>query len=113
MPAFHQIGHDSKNLLFDEGLNRFGGAILSPLNYKPEEVADQLTQLKDRENFVTSVRPAPVSSRRARRMCLPFWDYYPKDVETADFTPSWWAGIVDKLAETALKLGRRLWPLQP
>jgi hypothetical protein len=103
MPAFHQIGHDSKNLLFDDGLNRFGGAILSPLNYKPEEVAEQLSQLKDKEGFITLLDPH-LYRPQSERMCLPFWDYYPKDVETADFTSSWWAGIVNKLAETAIKL---------
>jgi hypothetical protein len=63
MPAFHQIGHDSKNLLFDEGLNRFGGAILSPLNYKPDDVADQLTRLKERENFVTLLTHTCIARR--------------------------------------------------
>jgi hypothetical protein len=104
MPAFHQIGHNSENLIFDEGLNRFGGAILSPLNYKPEDVADQLARLKERDNFVTLLDPH-LYRPQSERMCLPSWDYYPRDVETADFTPAWWASIVDKLAETALKLG--------
>jgi len=103
MPAYHQIGHDSQNLLFDEGLTRFGGAILSPLNYTPEEVATQLNRLRERETFVTLFDPH-LYRPQSERMHLPSWDYYPKDVETADITSEWWAGIIDKLAATALQL---------
>ena len=104
MPAFHQIGHDSENLLFEKGLDRFAGAILSPLNYSPTEVAAQLEKLKDREGFTTIFDPH-LYRPQSERMCLPEWDYYPKDVETADFTQTWWAGTVEKVAEAALKLG--------
>jgi hypothetical protein len=104
MPAFHQIGHDSENLLFENGLERFAGAILSPLNYNPDEVTTQLTKLKEREGFTTIFDPH-LYRPQSERMRLPEWDYYPKDVGTADITQAWWAGIIDKLAETALKLG--------
>jgi hypothetical protein len=43
--------------MFEEGLSRFGGAILSPLNYKPAEIAAQLEQLKYRQGFVTLFDP--------------------------------------------------------
>ena len=33
MPAFHQMGHDSENLLWAEELAQYRGAILSPVNY--------------------------------------------------------------------------------
>jgi hypothetical protein len=104
MSAFHQIGHDSENLMFEEGLSRFGGAILSPLNYKPAEIAAQLEQLKYRQGFVTLFDPH-LYRPQSERGCLPEWDYYPKDVETADVTPEWSARIVDQLAQTAIQLG--------
>ena len=104
MSAFHQIGHDSENLMFEEGLSRFGGAILSPLNYKPAEVAAQLEELKDRQGFVTVFDPH-LYRPQSERGCLPEWDYYPKDVETADVTPEWSARLVDQLAQTAIQLG--------
>ncbi len=103
MPAFHQIGHDSENLMFEGGLERFGGAILSPLNYGPSDVAAQLTRLKDRKDFVTILDPH-LYRPQSERMCLPEWEYYPKDVDTADFNQKWWAGIVEKVAKTAVEL---------
>ena len=104
MPAFHQIGHDSENLLFEEELSRFGGAILSPLNYTPAEVISQLERLRDRANFVTVFDPH-LYRPQSERGCLPRWDYYPADVDTADFSDEWWAPIVDSVAATAVRLG--------
>ena len=104
MPAYHQVGYNSENLLFDDGLARFGGAILSPLNYGPESVATQIQRLKDRKDYVTILDPH-LYRPQSERMCLPEWDYYPKDVETSDFNAEWWAAIVDKLAKVAVDLG--------
>jgi hypothetical protein len=103
MPAFHQIGHDSENLLFETGLERFGGAILSPLNYAPTEVTAQLDRLKGRTDFVTIFDPH-LYRPQSERMCLPQWDYYPKDVDTADFSEKWWAPIIENVAKTATEL---------
>jgi len=104
MPAFHQIGHNSENLLFDEGLSRFGGAILSPLNYAPAAVTAQIERLRSRENFVTIFDPH-LYRPQSERMCLPEWDYYPRDVDTADFDEQWWAAIVENVARAAVTLG--------
>jgi len=103
MPAFHQIGHNSENLLSEKGLERFGGAILSPLNYGPSAVEAQIQSLKSRPGFVTIFDPH-LYRPQSERMCLPEWDYYPKDVETADLNEKWWASIAEKVASTAKKL---------
>jgi hypothetical protein len=103
MSVFHQIGHDSENLLFEEGLNRFGGAILSPLNYSPADVAAQIENLKARPEFITIFDPH-LYRPQSERMCLPEWDYYPRDVETADMNEAWWASIVENVASTAARL---------
>jgi hypothetical protein len=105
MPAFHQVGHNSENLLFLEELARFGGAILSPLNYGPADVAAQIARLRNRENFTTIFDPH-LYRPQSERMCLPEWDYYPRDVDTADLSDEgWWAAIVDGVARTAVGLG--------
>ena len=104
MPAFHQIGHNSENLLFEKGLDRFAGAILSPLNYGPTAVAAQIQSLKGRPDFVTIFDPH-LYRPQSERLSLPEWDYYPKDVETADLNEKWWASIADKVASTAIGLG--------
>jgi hypothetical protein len=104
MPAFHQIGHNSENLLFEDELSRYGGAILSPLNYGPDAVANQIARLRPRENFVTVFDPH-LYRPQSERMCLPEWDYYPRDVDSTDFNDAWWAEIVDRVAHTAVVLG--------
>lgn len=105
MPALHQIGHDSENLLFESGLERFAGAILSPLNYTPEETAAQISELKKREHFLTILDPH-LYRPQSERLQLPAWSYYPKDVETADLSSEkWWAQLVDGVAKAAVDLG--------
>jgi hypothetical protein len=104
MPAFHQVGHNSENLLFLEEFARFGGAILSPLNYGPADVAAQIARLRNRGNFTTIFDPH-LYRPQSERMCLPEWDYYPRDVDTADLSDEgWWAAIVDGVARTAVGL---------
>jgi hypothetical protein len=101
----HQVGHDSENLLFEEGLSGFGGAILSPLNYSPVEIAAQLAALRDREKFITIFDPH-LYRPQSDRLHLPEWGYYPKDVATADLSSEkWWAGVIDGVAKTAVDLG--------
>jgi hypothetical protein len=38
MSAYHQMGHDSENLLWTEDLAKYRGAILSPVNYDQAKV---------------------------------------------------------------------------
>lgn len=105
MPAFHQIGHDSENLLFEPELARFAGAILSPLNYTPTETAAQISELRKRENFLTILDPH-LYRPQSDRLQLPTWSYYPKDVETADLSSEkWWSELVQAVAKAAVELG--------
>jgi len=105
MAAFHQIGHDSENLLFEEGLEGFSGAILSPLNYGPADVASQVAAARSREGFITIFDPH-LYRPQSDRLHLPEWEYYPKDVATADLSSErWWAAVIEKVAKTAVELG--------
>jgi hypothetical protein len=103
MPVFHQIGHDSENLLSVPELGRFAGAILSPLNYTPGETLEQISELKKAGKF-TLLDPYlyhPPSDKGQ----LPKWSYYPKDVDTADLSSeSWWSPLVSGVAKAAVEL---------
>ena len=102
MPAFHQIGHDSENLLLIPDLGRFAGAILSPLNYTPEETVQQVSDLKKAGKF-TLLDPYMYHPQSDRGQ-LPKWSYYPKDVETADLSSEgWWSALVDRVAKAAVE----------
>ena len=104
MPVFHQIGHDSENLLDIPELGKFAGAILSPLNYTPEETTQQVSQLKEAGKF-TLFDPYLYHPQSDRGQ-LPKWGYYPKDVETADLSSeAWWAPLVQSVAKSAIEVG--------
>jgi len=104
--AYHQIGHDSENLLFEPGLARFGGAILSPVNYEPLRASAQVARVSEElsANFDVVLDPqlyVPASDRDKLRK----WPYFPKDVDTADLSsPAWWAEINGRLLGHANQL---------
>lgn len=97
MPAFHQMGHDSENLLRTEGLNRFAGAILSPVNYDLDKIAQQIEWARSQLNFQTIFDPQ-LYVPNSERVCLREWQYFPNDVDTADLTSAkWWDGLLGSL----------------
>ena len=57
MPAYHQMGHDSENLLWTEELSTFGGAILSPVNYGQSKIASQIEWAREQSSFETVFDP--------------------------------------------------------
>ena len=97
MSAYHQMGHDSENLLRTEELAQFRGAILSPVNYDQEKVTWQIEWARGRTNFETLFDPqlyVPNSERGSLRE----WPYFPTDVDTADLaSDAWWNRILDGL----------------
>lgn len=82
MAAFHQMGHDSKNLLANERLSQFEGAILSPVNELKGEMSSILESNR-RDNFEIIFDPQ-LYYPTYRRGCLPHWDYFPSDFDTTD-----------------------------
>ncbi len=49
MPVYHQMGHDSTNLLKVPELNGFKGAILSPLNLPESKMLSVVEDNKNKE----------------------------------------------------------------
>lgn len=103
MPVYHQMGHDSINLLSDSNLNQYAGAILSPINYEVDKVRKQIQDFKVRENFELIFDPQLYAGHHSRET-LKQWSYFPKEIETADFSSlEWWdkvnSSIVDSLKE--------------
>lgn len=103
MSVFHQIGHDSINLVNDEGLQNFSGMVCSPLNYSEAKVRAHIKEVPF--NFKSILDPQlyfPNSTRGQLRE----WRYYPNDFETADQTnQGWWMQICDSLIETCSDVG--------
>jgi hypothetical protein len=97
MAAFHQMGHDSENLLWTEDLAQYRGAILSPVNYDQAKVTAQVEWAREREGFETVFDPQ-LYVPSSERGCLCEWPYFPSDVDTADLaSEAWWNGILEAL----------------
>jgi hypothetical protein len=97
MSAYHQMGHDSENLLWTEELAQYRGAILSPVNYDQVKVAAQIEWARERDDFEAIFDPQ-LYVPNSERGCLREWPYFPSDVDTADLTSdTWWNGILDSL----------------
>jgi len=99
MSAYHQMGHDSENLLWADGLDQYRCAILSPVNYRQEKVAAQILWARQRGEFETVFDPQ-LYVPNSERGCLREWPYFPDDVDTADLaSDAWWERLLDSLVE--------------
>lgn len=94
MGAYHQMGHNSQNLVKE--VPGFVGAILSPINYDQADMVDQVQEFAVRPGFDTIFDPQLYFPRSDMGQ-LRTWPYFPGDnFETADAdTKTWW----DKLHE--------------
>lgn len=105
MSAYHQMGHDSENLLRTEQLAQYRGAILSPVNYDQTRVAAQIEWAREQDRFKTIFDPQ-LYVPNSERGCLREWPYFPSDVDTADLaSDAWWNGILDGLVDVCTAIG--------
>jgi hypothetical protein len=104
MSAYHQMGHDSENLLSEEGLRAYRGAILSPVNYNVAKIVAQVQWARQQEGYATIFDPqlyVPTSDRG----CLREWSYFPSDVDSADLSSeAWWSRLLDALVATCIDM---------
>jgi len=105
MPAYHQIGHHSENLLFEAPLSTYAGAVLSPVNYTQLEVVQTIEKIKGtRPDFEFIFDPQLYYPKSAREI-LRNWSYFPNDVDTIDLANSdWWNQLASNVAQTALDI---------
>lgn len=104
MSVYHQMGHDTINLIHDEHLSGYKGAILSPVNYNEEKIAAQIAEMRDKENFETIFDPQ-LYFPRTERGKLREWSYFPSDVDTAIITEEqWWKSVVRNIASTCQRI---------
>lgn len=103
MPAYHQMGHDSQNLL--GSMVDYVGAILSPVN-ETEAEAQAMVAQHAASDFEFIFDPQLYYPRRVDRGKLGSWGYFPRDFDTADVSSvPWWTKILERVADTAAKLG--------
>jgi hypothetical protein len=98
MSAYHQMGHDSRNLLLEGELSMFRGAILSPVN-EDENGIQSLSSAGLPDGFELVFDPQLYYPHSERRL-LRAWSYFPTDVDSADLSSlDWWNRLVRRLVE--------------
>jgi hypothetical protein len=104
MAVFHQMGHQSDNLLVEPHLFRYRGAILSPVNYTEKEILRTIGICREIGDFEIIFDPQLYFPRTEREK-LKKWDYFPDDVDTVDFSSlKWWTNLIAALARTAERI---------
>ncbi|MCK5269610.1 MAG: hypothetical protein KAJ46_02445 [Sedimentisphaerales bacterium] len=103
MSVYHQMGHDSQNLLSEENLSGYKGALLSPVNYTEEKVVAQIKEYtNDKFEMIFDPQLYYPNSERGE---LPQWSYFPNDVDTADQTSlTWWENLIADLVVTVKRI---------
>lgn len=109
MSAYHQLGHNSWNLVEkkEEEIGPFGGLVLSPVNSPPDEVIDRLKRLGAAKRASMEVILDPqLYDPRHERGVLSEWSHFPSDFETADRSdPRWWMRQGASVVGAAIEVG--------
>jgi len=104
MSAYHQMGHDSSNLLSVKELGAFAGAIASPVNETEDTMLSKVLKLKS-DHFEIILDPQ-LYYPNSTRGHLTEWSYFPSDVDTADQSnPAWWTSIINNLSDCVIRIG--------
>jgi len=103
MAVYHQIGHDSMNLVLDKNLSQYKGIVCSPLNYTEEKTISEISRLPD--DFEIIFDPQ-LYFPRTERSKLRGWSYFPDDFETANQSSlDWWTDLCDDLKNVGERIG--------
>jgi len=102
MGVFHQMGHDSENLVRE--VQGYAGVILSPVNATMDRVRSLMEEHAESE--MEFLFDPQMYFPRSERETLREWPYFPQDVETADLSNSaWWSDLNKRLADACQNLG--------
>jgi hypothetical protein len=104
MGTYHQMGHHSWNLLLEDNLSHYSGAILSPVNYTKTDMLAQTAKFEGEQEF-EMIFDSQLYVPDSDRGCLPEWEYFPDDVDTADLgDDSWWTEVAVQIAKVCVEL---------
>lgn len=106
MAVYHQMGHDSWNLIDEKSLHGYAGIILSPVNDSPDDVATRLTKLGKRRDNLEVILDPQLYKPSSDRGQLTQWKHFSEDVDTVDLgNQIWWDRQCESLVATACEIG--------
>lgn len=105
MGVYHQIGSKSANLIRDQRLSRYRGAILSPVDYSEAATRKEIVEPHQLPHAFECILDPQLYFPKAARGQLPSWEYYPQDVDTADLgSRAWWNQRVLAISKVSRRL---------
>lgn len=97
MPAYHQMGHNTENLVGETDLNEFAGIVLSPLNREHDELSRHIEKFRELGTYDIVFDPQLYFPRTERER-LRDYPYFPADFDTADLSSlEWWNQLANNL----------------
>lgn len=106
MAAYHQMGHDSWNLISEKNLRNYAGLILSPVNDSPDDVITKLASLGKKRKSLEVILDPQFYKPQSDRGHLANWDHFSEEVDTVDLgNVAWWKKQCKSLVSTATKIG--------
>jgi hypothetical protein len=105
MGTYHQMGHQSTNLVEATDLRNFAGAILSPVNDTPVGIKKFMERFGRRGEFEYILDPQ-LYWPHSDKPTLKQWKYFPSDFASVDHTiASGWHDVITSLGAAARDLG--------
>jgi len=106
MGAYQQMGHNSSNLLFQDELADYEGAILSPVNEDEAAVRELLERARSERPKMRMIFDPQLYVPTSNRGQLRSWKHFPDDVESADLaSEAWWTNTNKELSTVVKGLG--------
>ncbi len=105
MASFHQMGHDSWNLVAEQHLSGFAGLVLSPVNDTPEDTKTKLTEARRTKPDLEVIFDPQLYAPGSQRGRLSTWPFFPSDMDSKDSASlGWWMARGKTIIEDAGKL---------
>lgn len=101
MKAYHQLGHQSINLV-KESLLKYSGVVCSPVNYDQHETKAFIEDIKDDFSIIFDPQLYFPNTTREK---LKNWSYFPKEFDTSDRSDiEFWESLCKKLIDVCKQL---------
>ena len=83
-------------MVVESELHRFVGAILSPVNYGPQETNEQCSRFREKINNFDIIFDPQLYVPRTDRGQLQNWRHMPADLDSTDLSSlAWWNNVID------------------
>lgn len=106
MGVYHQMGHDSWNLVSEKALHGYDGIVLSPVNDPPGAIELRLQKLGKLRNKIEVILDPQFYKPSSDRGHLAAWGHFSDDVDTVNLSDiSWWEKRGQALVEVASTIG--------